>query len=270
MDKNNLEEYTIVTAFYLMKSKFNPDKYKQWISNFIKLNMNCILFTNLETKRWMESWADIQNFHICIIEMDDFITVKYDWNKQYEMDDEKYHSRELYMIWNEKINFLKIANEKNPYQTEWFLWCDMGSLRQPMFQNEYFKSSSVLKSLQNDKTYFFLIDSFKHHNPYFIYNLDKYMVKSNIKIIQGGFILTNTGSCKDLHLEYYHLLDILYEKGLFIGKDQCCYLSLVNNSRITNVLEIMTHKYSIEFNDPWFYVYPFMLGVSKYKKVNYL
>lgn len=263
--------YTIVTAFYLMKSKFHPDKYKNWILNFIHLNMNCILFTNQMTKQWMESWTDLSKFNVEIMEMDNFITSKYDWNAQYTIDDEKYHSRELYMIWNEKINFLKIASEKNPYHTDWFLWCDMGSLRQAIFQNFDFTSSNVFSQLDQNKTYFFRIKNTKHHNGYFIKNLDKYLCKKqDLTIVQGGFILTNISSCNDIHQEYYQLLDILYNKGLFIGKDQCCYLSLVNQSKKTKVLQINSHKYMNLLDDPWFFVYPFMLDVSNYQIINYL
>ena len=265
---DNTQRYTIVTAFYLMKSKFHPDKYKQWISNFMKLKkMNCLLYTNEHTKKWMQTWMNMEKVHIEIIEMEDFITAKYDWDEQYKMDDEKdkNHSRELYMIWNEKINFLKLASEKNPYQTEWFLWCDMGSLRQQIFESEDFTSSPELQNLDGSKTYFFRITNSKIYNRYFIYNLNKYFIKNNdVTIIQGGFILTNLFSCNNIHQQYYELLDKLYNNGLFIGKDQCCYISMVNQSKDIKVLEIKTHKYISIFSDPWFFVYPFMLGVSEY------
>ena len=214
-----MSQYTIVTAFYLMKSKFHPEKYKQWISNFIKLNMNCVLFTNEHTKKWMQTWMNMEKVHVELLEMEDFITSKYNWEEQYKMDDEKYHTRELYRIWHEKINFLKLASEKNPYQTEWFLWCDMGSLRQPIFDSEDFSKSDTLSLLDSNKAYFFRIHNFNYHNPYFLKNLNKYLGISNcdMNVIQGGFILTNISICKNLHDEYYNLLQNLYDKELFEG-----------------------------------------------------
>jgi hypothetical protein len=253
-----------------MKSKFHPNKYKEWILNFIQLKMNCIIFTNETTKKWMESWMDMNQCHIEILEMNDFITSKYDWMKQYELDDEKYHTRELYMIWNEKINFLKVASEKNPYHTDWFLWCDMGSLRKPIFQTEDFTRSVVFNHLEKNKTYFFRIHNFHYHNPYFVNHLEKYLPhKCDLNVIQGGFILTHISICKDVHREYYTLLDELYNKQLFIGKDQCCYLSLILRSKLTSVIEIQTHSYMKEFPDTWFFAYPFILGKSKYKIISY-
>jgi hypothetical protein len=263
-------DYTIVTAFYLMKSKFHPNKYKEWILNFLKLKMNCILFTNQMTKEWIESWTDLSNIHVAILDLDHFVTAKYNWIQQYKMDDEKYHTRELYMIWNEKINFLKIAKQKNPYHTEWFLWCDMGSLRKSLFHMENFTKSYTLLDLEKDKTYFFRIHDFHYHNPYFLNHLDKYLPKKcDMNVIQGGFILTHNNVCDILHNDYYDLLDKLYEKDLFIGKDQCCYLSLILQSNYTKVIEIQTHDDIQNFPDVWFFVYPFILGKSKYKIIKY-
>jgi hypothetical protein len=267
-------KYTIVTAFYLIQSKFTPDKYKEWISNFLQLKMNCIIFTNLYTKKWLETCfgkvLSSTNFKIEVMEMEDFITYKYDWDKQYDMDNEKYHTKELYMIWNEKINFLKIAYQKNPFQTKWFLWCDMGSLRQKIFFDQNFKSSNILSQLDQSKTYFFRIFCEYHNNTYFINNLKKYDCEGiDLNIVQGGFILTNLESCNHIHLEFYDLLNKLYDKGLFIGKDQCCYLSMVRRSKYTKVLEIVNHIYSNTFKDVWFFVYPFMLGLSFYREVNF-
>jgi hypothetical protein len=266
-----MKEFTIVTAFYLMKSKYNTDVYKEWISNFLKLNMNCVLITNDRTKKWMDEWVDLKNIHVFLFEMEEFITSKYDWKKQYDIDNEKNHTRELYMIWNEKINILKLAIEKNPYHTDWFLWCDMGSLRQSgIFESEDFTKSITLCELEQDKSYFFRLYDRKFHNPYFITNLDKYLCKqTELNMIQGGFILTNLKTYKELHREYYELLDKLYQKNLFIGKDQHCYLSLVLQSIITRVIEIRTHQYIENFDDVWFFVYPFILGKSKYRVLSY-
>lgn len=263
-------DYTIVTAFYLMKSKFHPNKYKEWILNFLNLKMNCILFTNQMTKEWIQSWTDLSKIHIEILDMDKFITSKYDWSEQYQIDDEKYHTRELYMIWNEKINFLKIANERNPYHTEWFLWCDMGSLRKSLFELEDFRKSNTLLDLEKDRTYFFRIHNFHYHNSYFINHLDKFLNrKCDLNVIQGGFILTHSKVCDILHRDYYDLLDKLYGKGLFIGKDQCCYLSLILQTDYTKVIEIQTHDDIQIFSDVWFFAYPFILGKSKYKMITY-
>jgi hypothetical protein len=256
-----------------MKSKFSTDKYKEWLSNFLALKMNCVFFTDDRTKKWLDTWINVSNdakIRFVILEMDKFITAKYDWSKQLEMDDEKnYHSRELYMIWNEKINFLKLSSEINPFQTDWFLWCDAGSLRQKIFIDDDFTKSDVIPDLENDKTYFFRVPCL-YHNNYFLKNLEQYKCNNtDLRMIQGGFILTNLKSCRWIHQEYYDLLDRLYEKNLFIGKDQCCYLSLVLQSQYAKVLQITKHKLIHQFSDVWFFVFPFILGLSNYSQISY-
>ena len=39
------------------------------------------------------------------------------------------HNRDLYTVWNEKTNFLKIAAEENQFNSEYFLWLDIGAVR---------------------------------------------------------------------------------------------------------------------------------------------
>ena len=39
------------------------------------------------------------------------------------------HNRDLYVVWHEKTNFLKIASDNNFYNSSYFLWLDIGALR---------------------------------------------------------------------------------------------------------------------------------------------
>ena len=39
------------------------------------------------------------------------------------------HNRDLYVVWHEKSNFLKIASDNNFYNSSYFLWLDIGALR---------------------------------------------------------------------------------------------------------------------------------------------
>jgi hypothetical protein len=134
--------YTIVTAFYLTTALKHPSKnYIEWIHNFINLKTNCVLFTNQDT------------------EMVDRKSYKYDWNIQYSMDDEKViHHPDLYRIWNEKINFMYIASNKNYFSTNWFVWIDFGSMRiSKVFEKQDFTYSNIFTDLDSKYSYFFRI-----------------------------------------------------------------------------------------------------------------
>jgi len=270
-------EYTIVTAFYLMNSKFNPNKYKEWIINFLNLKTKCVLFTNKETKEWFDNWVSLpNNIKVEMLEFDEFITAKYDWNKQYEMDieKEKGHSRELYMVWNEKINFLKKAIMINHYQTKWFIWCDIGSMRTKIFNNSKFDftKSKTLGVLDETKSYFFRIFNTRfsvENDKFFIENKTKYVEKQcDLNIVQGGFILTNIKIYEKLHTEFYGLFHKLYNNNLFVGKDQLVYLSLVTKSSNTKVIEIISNQFIDILNDVWFFPYTFLHDFSIHRFID--
>ena len=53
------------------------------------------------------------------------------WVHQEGMDPEQGigHNRELYTVWSEKTNFLKIAADKDYFNSSYFLWLDIGAVR---------------------------------------------------------------------------------------------------------------------------------------------
>ena len=53
------------------------------------------------------------------------------WEEQERKDPEQGigHNRDLYTVWSEKTNFLKIAAEENQFNSEYFLWLDIGAVR---------------------------------------------------------------------------------------------------------------------------------------------
>ena len=40
------------------------------------------------------------------------------------------HNRELYTVWNEKTNFMMTAARENFFSSDYFLWLDIGAVRQ--------------------------------------------------------------------------------------------------------------------------------------------
>ena len=61
------------------------------------------------------------------------------WLEQESLDPEQGigHSRLLYTVWNEKANFLKIAADKNHFNSSYFLWLDIGAVRHSVIFPRY-------------------------------------------------------------------------------------------------------------------------------------
>ena len=62
-----------------------------------------------------------------------------EWEAQERMDPEQRigHNRELYTVWSEKTNFMKIAADENFFQSSYFLWLDIGAVRHPVRSGLY-------------------------------------------------------------------------------------------------------------------------------------
>ena len=54
-----------------------------------------------------------------------------EWAVQEMMDPEQGigHNRDLYTVWSEKSNLLKIVADNNYFNSDYFLWLDIGAVR---------------------------------------------------------------------------------------------------------------------------------------------
>ena len=54
-----------------------------------------------------------------------------EWEEQERKDPEQGigHNRDLYTVWSEKTNLLKIVADKNYFNSDYFLWLDIGAVR---------------------------------------------------------------------------------------------------------------------------------------------
>lgn len=59
-----------------------------------------------------------------------------EWTHQESMDPEQGigHNRELYTVWSEKTNFLKIAAHNDYFNSSYFLWLDIGAVRHTVWE----------------------------------------------------------------------------------------------------------------------------------------
>ena len=138
-----MDDITIVTAFLkLEKNKYNSN-YIQWMSNLLKnLNKNLVIYTCPE---YLEIIQDLRKdfpnkTKIILISFEDFLVYKYlhYFKNDLERDHEKHiHNIYLYMIWNEKLNFIKKTIELNPFNSNYHCWCDIGYLRNPNYISLY-------------------------------------------------------------------------------------------------------------------------------------
>lgn len=238
---------TVVTAYFnLSQSKFNHEQYIKWIENFMQIKSNVIIFTDTDLLEYRpkDLW---DKTYIVKTTFNNFLTKKYNWEKHYAMDHEKYHNIYLYMIWNEKSNFLKRAIDLNPFESEYFYWTDIGAFREKPIP-EYPKRCV-------DKIILLNIMPFKQEElKEGIDNRFQYVNR-----IGGGIFGGHKNNCLIWCEKYYQMLDLFFEKNIFAGKDQSIMAFVyINNPQLCEV---------VFAPNKWFYLEEYLTFLDQGRKI---
>jgi len=198
------------------------------------------MFTNEETHTVLKEIVDYPDNKIKYVIQDLYeteICKRYDkdfWENQYKKDDPKKHgnrTKECYIIWNSKFNFLKKAIEMNPFNSDKFIWNDIGSLR----------CNRNIKRYPNDnKMKFEKLNIVCLNN-----NFDKEYYQNEVHL-SGAIFGGHRDIILELHDKYYQVFQDYIDKGLFIGCDQ---------QMMTTLLMRNKEKFNLIFSKDWFYFY---------------
>ena len=242
-----IDNVTLVTGYFNIPSKHSISEYEKWISYFLQINHPMIFFVDNKYYKKIISKRPIEykNKTIWIkTDISDFYSYKKffnEFNMTYEIDIEKQiHSVPLYLVWAEKINFLKIAADKNYFNSKCFYWIDSGC----------FRSTESIKNFINDwpssekcfEDGRILISEVLKHSDNFYKKYINFDIESH-KFMQKS--LNVDGSCFGGQKEYiykfynlyYDLLIKFIKHGIFIGKDQnlFAYIAYSNQDIIKKV-----------------------------------
>lgn len=260
---NNNYECTIVTAYFNFPiKKHTSNSYFEWIINFLpNSNSNMIIFTD------EESYDKIFNLRINFMDKTKIIKLNiadfycYNfmeyWNKDHQRDHERgHHHQYLYMIWNEKSMFLKRAIVLNPFNTDYFMWCDIGMVRDKecIKHISLFPNTNIIKTLKNDKVYLLNITNFDEDDLKITGATEKFRYQNDSVRTGGGGIFGHKDALEIWIRVYYEMLEEFMNKNYFAGKDQsvmsCVYL------KYRNLIELVKPEPS-PFNH-WFYMLYFL------------
>jgi hypothetical protein len=230
---------TVVTAYYEIKSKFNKERYLSWANTFLKLKSPIVLFTDESMVETFTTMREGRPLHIIVIPFEELETwKKYQthWKEQLSMDPEaKNHSPELYAVWAEKPFFVEKAIHVNPFQTEYFFWCDIGAFRNPHVHSLVLHSFPLTKYLEKDTILFQsigdLTDREKLRRKDGIYG-EAITSKWNETRLVGGLWGGGISACLEWRKQYQFTLECYFLKNRFAGKDQQVMLSTYMNCPI--------------------------------------
>ena len=126
---------TLVTCYYEFESKHSIKSYRTWIKYFLnEIKCNIIIFTSEDLVPFLKSEIKHNNFYFIVKPLKQlkiFVDYKDIWANQYYIDTNKQCGRTIgcYILWNSKFQFLKESIDINPFNSDKFVWNDIGSMR---------------------------------------------------------------------------------------------------------------------------------------------
>lgn len=247
---NNILEsnISVVSCYYKLSSKHSHDNYDIWINNLLKnTKMNIIIFTSNDLIDYFSKFKEFnKNIKLIIKEFDDLdILKKYNykfWEYQRTLDPTPLvRTKECYIIWNSKMNFIKEAIEFNPFNSDKFIWNDIGSMRDINFSQKIIKYP-IYNNVSNNKLDIILINKYNNIQQEYFQN----------EVHLSGSIF---GSSRDVFLKiidlYYKYFNEYVNQNLFIGCDQQILSTLyIKNKELFNLISPNNNNI-----DKWFYLY---------------
>ena len=264
---------TIVTAWYMVKNKFNINIYNTWIDNFLSnANCNIVIFTNKDSKYIIEHYLTIKtNIKVIVKELDEFYTFKYkdEWISNQNRNDNPLKNQvswELNMIWNEKINFVKEASILNIFNTDYFAWCDIGYFRcRPNIDISIdlikkWPNYKKISSLDNTKIYYNMIRNPKQRMRTNILRknskgLPMKPIPHNQISFGGGFFLLHKNLINSWYDLFYSKLQLYFDNNYLVKDDQIILVDCI----ISNYDKFCIVQQKQNNIDKWFSFQTFLL-----------
>ena len=249
-----IESTTVVTCYYRIKSKHSHDKYDKWITNFLSnIPCNLVVFTSPDLVEYIVKKREkfLKTTIIRPVAFEDlplYNIYENQWQSQYEMDTQQDTGRtkECYVLWNSKLDFLKQAIDKNPFSSEKFIWADIGCLRtpDPSIISHISQHYPLYNRISNDKIDIVLLEPIKN-------------IEQKVFVDETHFSGAMFGGHKDVVLKFYELFyqrfDEHIQAGIFIGCDQQTISSVYNEN--SEMFNYVTSHHIHDDDWRWFFLW---------------
>jgi hypothetical protein len=120
----NADNITVVSGYWPVKNKYGNNKYDEWFKKSLKINQRYIFFCEKDRNDYIKSFrGDLETIFVDY-PISDFYCNKYASDKW--IDSTHVPSKEVGMIWNEKMHMLKMAKNMDETPTDYYIWIDAG------------------------------------------------------------------------------------------------------------------------------------------------
>lgn len=229
---------TFSSCFYIIKSKFAPSIYVEWMNNLISIvnKFNLVIYTDENGVKHINT-KDNPRIKVVIKPLEQFHNFKYKehWIKNHYKNFllNGKTSWELNMLWSEKIWFVKETIERQHFETDFYGWCDIGYFRnghQDIHTSQLMNWSnnpSVIQNNRNNICYACINNNENYVN--FLYKLvnNKNSVGLPIKeipcdqqSISGGFFFLHKDKIEWFANTYDTKLQLYFNHNYLVKDDQ--------------------------------------------------
>jgi hypothetical protein len=266
-------DVTVVTAYYpLPKAKHSVASYMQWIQNLCLIPCSLVVYTDVETAEKIRQWRLGHPTHIEVrpyfswrMTSPEMMTM---WQQDYAMDPEKaYHSPDLYAMWALKQEVVRATIQSNPFQSQWFVWCDIGIQREPSLQNFYMSFPSKVPTLCPRGRMSFLevnpiperfVGAWRHRTPC--------PLPIPSVTLGGGCIVGDISAWEDFGSAYESTLLEIHQRHEFGGKDQAIFFRMLIDHKVQRPYCLFfAQRFSSHSGIDWM-SFPVILGGSTIAK----
>lgn len=273
---------TIITSYFrIKKSKHSDEEYNFWMRNFIGKvkNTPLVIYTSPTTIKLMIEMIKNDTGPIIFVICEDIwslpwikrpvpkirnSTVQYDnWEsaykqQQFNIDKEKHiYTPEHYSIYNHKSWHVREVSNANPFDSNYFLWVDIGSFRS---QHSYHQWPSVEK-LKCLMTKFPNRILYSVHKQWNIASAMEYKISFGPVDIDDTVIGSIWGGAKSsvqwYQRTYEELHDLFYQAGQFIGKEQSI-MNAISYKYHSRVMFIRSYNLPGACEPRWWYFHHFL------------
>jgi hypothetical protein len=257
---------TFSSCFYIIKSKFDPSIYIEWMNNFISIvnNFYLVIYTDESSAKYINTNGN-PKIKIIIKPLDKFYNYKYKhyWIKNHEnnylLNDKS--CWELNMLWSEKIHFVKETSEKKYFDTEFYGWCDIGYFRNrpedsPTKNLLNWSNSEKIMKLDKNKICYSCINNDDGYMN-FLYKIinnrnDKSLpvlpIPAHQNSIAGGFFILHRNNIEWWYTTYDNRLKLYFENGYLVKDDQIILVDCI----LSNLDRFTLFRENNIFIDNWF------------------
>jgi len=257
---------TFSSCFYIIKSKFKPEVYVEWMNHLVSIvnNFNLVIYTDENSVQYIDT-RENPNIKVIVKPMEKFYNYRYkdDWIKNHQINHTLNEVTEwkLNMLWSEKVWFVNETVANKYFDTEYYGWCDIGYFRNrpndlsTKHLSNWPNNEKILK-MDKNKIHYACINNYME----FMVSLENLINNKNAlglptipipplqQSVAGGFFLLHKSKVNWWANVYASKLDLYLKNNYLVKDDQIIIIDCIFSSKE----HFMLYRENHPILDNWF------------------